>query len=76
MYTKVAECKSWDDILKLTTQLIIENENLKLQKQKLTNEVVRLKLQMKQEERRKSHTYEGTVSNLEKNLWINVKGRG
>ena len=76
MYTKVTECKNWDDFLKFTTQLIMENENLKMQKQKLTNEVVRLRLQMKQEERRKSHTYEGTVSNLEKNLWINVKGRG
>lgn len=76
MYTKVAECKSWNDILKLTTQLIIENENLKLQKQKLTNEVVRLKLQMKQEERRKSHTYEAIVSDLEKNLWVNIRERG
>lgn len=76
MYTKIAECKSWDDILKITTQLIMENENLKLQKQKLTNEVVRLKLQMKQEERRKSHTYEAIVSDLEKNLWVNIRERG
>lgn len=76
MYTKVAECKSWNDILKLTTQLIIENENLKMQKQKLTNEVVRLRLQMKQEERRKSHTYEAIVSDLEKNLWVNIRERG
>ena len=76
MYKKVTECKNWDDILKITTQLIIENENLKLQKQKLTNEVVRLKLQMKQEERRKSHTYETIVSDLEKNLWVNIRERG
>lgn len=76
MYTKVTECKNWNDILKLTTQLIMENENLKMQKQKLTNEVVRLKLQMKQEERRKSHTYEAIVSDLEKNLWVNIRERG
>lgn len=53
---------TWDDLTIQVARLIKENEQLKKDKQELTNKLVNLELKMKQAEQRKKQTYSGLIS--------------
>lgn len=65
MYKRLTQCDNWDEILNLIIKLINENEQLKAEKQQLVNEVMNLKLQNKQNERRKERRYTILISEME-----------
>lgn len=64
MYKNFTQCENWDDILTLVTQLINENEKLKEEKQQLVSELINLKLQIKQSEKRRQHAYKVLISEM------------
>ena len=59
---KIDEIMNMDDLAAYIINLKLENEQLKKDKQELTNKLVNLELQMKQMEKRKGRTYAVLIS--------------
>ena len=59
------ENMNWGDLATWIVKLKQENEQLKKDKQELTNKLVNLELQMKQAEKRKARTYAVLISEME-----------
>lgn len=64
MRKDITKCKDWNEVLNLIAELTSENEQLKKEKQSLTNENVNLKLQIKQEKRRTKLAYGTLISEM------------
>jgi hypothetical protein len=48
MYKKLTQCENWEEILNLMTQITNENEQLKAEKQLLSDELTSLKTKINQ----------------------------
>ena len=59
---KLDEVVNMEDLAAYIIKLRLENEQLKKDKQELTNKLVNLELQMKQAEKRKGRTYAVLIS--------------
>ena len=59
---KIDEIMNMEDLAAYIIKLKLENEQLKKDKQELTNKLVNLELQMKQMEKRKGRTYAVLIS--------------
>lgn len=53
---------TWDELRDEVVRLMRENEQLKRDKQELTNKVVNLELKIKQIEQRRKQAYSGFIS--------------
>lgn len=59
---KIDENMNWGDLAAYIVKLKQENEQLKKDKQELTNKLVNLELKMQQAEKRKGRTYAVLIS--------------
>lgn len=64
MCKDITKCENWNEVLNLIAELTSENEQLKKDKQLLTNENMNLKLQIKQGKRRTNLAYGTLISEM------------